>query len=268
MKLFELSKSLQDALSTKRLVFTVTTGRSGTAYLANILSLLPNVVAYHEPEPNFVEVMRSGQADRELLNRFLLDKKLPAIASEELPIYVETSHLASKGFLEPLLDLGVIPSLILLARPHREVATSLCRLGHIPGRTELGKRWYLDPSDPGVLSLTGWNDLEDYQLCYWYCLEMERRRFHYQQIWKNQPAPVASVNLQQLTTLWGILDFLRQLRLPFPSIAAWLKMVRMRKIRVNTKMHEKSVQSAVERVDELENELVARLEQKPCETHS
>ncbi|WP_163328944.1 hypothetical protein GFV12_06535 [Desulfurobacterium thermolithotrophum] len=90
-------KRLKEQLSTKRLIFTVTTGRSGTAYLSKILSLIPNISAFHEPEPNFVDVMRLALEKPELAVKFWVLEKLPFIAKTPHNIYCETSHLFCKG---------------------------------------------------------------------------------------------------------------------------------------------------------------------------
>ena len=49
----------------------------------------------------------------------------------------------------------------------------------MPGRGKLGLKYLLHPDDPGVLPLRGWHGLSDYQLCFWYALEIERRQEAY-----------------------------------------------------------------------------------------
>src|SRR5262249_42371142 len=44
-----------------RLILTVTPGRSGSAYLCELLKGVPGIYADHEPEPKFSDVMRSAQ---------------------------------------------------------------------------------------------------------------------------------------------------------------------------------------------------------------
>ncbi|OMH40456.1 hypothetical protein [Desulfurobacterium indicum] len=168
-------KRLLKRLGEKRLIFTVTTGRSGTAYFTNLLSSFNIVASFHEPEPDFVNVMRKVQEFPEEAVRFLFSKKLPFIASIDKPIYCETSHLFCKGFFYPLLELGVLPELIILKRDKRLVAKSLFELNTIPGRTKLGLMYYLKPNDRVYLPISNWHRLHDYQLCYWYCLEIEKR---------------------------------------------------------------------------------------------
>lgn len=160
----------------KRLVFCVTSGRSGSAWLAQALSCLAAVDARHEPDPNFVWAMRPAQRWPALAASFWRAAKLPAIAASPKPIYAETSHLFGKGFVEPLLALGLVPDLVLLRREARKVALSYLRLGGVPARSRGGWRFHLHPGDRVLLPLPEWRDLSDYQLLYWSVLEMEERQ--------------------------------------------------------------------------------------------
>jgi hypothetical protein len=163
----------------KRIIFTVTSGRSGSAYLSQLLQAVPGLHAEHEPEPNFAHVMRRVQHNPAIAFAFLREHKLPAIAKVAEPVYAETSHLTCKGFIEPMIQLGLRPGLIFLRRSPREVAWSLQERNTIPGRTPLGCAYLLEPRDPFVLPLIGWETLSDYQLCFWYALEIEHRCLRY-----------------------------------------------------------------------------------------
>jgi hypothetical protein len=244
----------------KRLVFTVTPGRSGSEFLALMMECIPTVASYHEPVPNFVEVMRAAQTDPALATRFWVEKKLPEIGRAGGKVYVETSHLFCKGFYEPLLELGIRPDLILLTRPHRQVAVSLYKLDSIPGRTEGGIRWYLGPEDPGVLPIHGWQELHDYQLCYWYCLEIERRQQEYARMALAMGCRVASTSLDEIKTLEGFSAVRRKLDLP--SILPphdWYRYLTRRRKRANAKQEAKRSVELPPRLAELESEVHERI---------
>jgi len=49
----------------------------------------------------------------------------------------------------------------------------------VPGRGKLGFKYLVHPGDPGVLPLPAWTSRTDYQLCFWYALEIERRQRDY-----------------------------------------------------------------------------------------
>ncbi|MGD9763779.1 MAG: hypothetical protein AB7V27_08715 [Candidatus Binatia bacterium] len=167
------------ALRAKTLVVSVTAGRTGTTFVARLLALCPDTTSLHEPEPSFVRVLRLAQHDPGLARRFWLEYKLPFIAARPTRRYVETGHLLCKGFLEPLLELGLAPHVIALRRAPRHVAASLLSRRTVPGRGKLGFKYLLHPLDPGVLPLPDWTRYSDYQLCFWYALEIERRQRTY-----------------------------------------------------------------------------------------
>jgi hypothetical protein len=140
----------------RRLIFSLNPGRCGTAYLWKAFETVPGVLGGHEPRPNFVDVMRAAQDDPGAARRWLEEVKLPYIRSLDCgvgynAVYVETSHLFVQGFVEPMLDLGVVPDVIVIDRPVREVALSMWRRKEIPGRTWLGLRYRLKPDDPSAL---------------------------------------------------------------------------------------------------------------------
>ncbi|WP_456395465.1 hypothetical protein [Desulfurobacterium sp.] len=191
-------KRILKRLEKKRLIFTVTTGRSGTAYLSTLLSFFPEIASFHEPSPNFVHVMRDAQKSPNRAIRFLIEKKLPFITSIDKPIYSETSHLFCKGFFYPLIRLGIVPEIIILKRNRRAVARSLFELNTIPGRTSWGLFFYLKPDDRVYLPLKGWKKLHDYQLCYWYCLEIEKRMAIYSEEILSRGGKVYTVKFEDL----------------------------------------------------------------------
>jgi hypothetical protein len=228
---------LKTALNNKRLIFTISSGRSGTAYLANVLSYVPNVSSHHEPKPSFSKVMRSVQQNKETAYEFWIKKKLPSIAKDPSSIYIETTHMFCKGFIEPLLDLDIIPDLILLTRPYRRVALSFCRFGSIPGRTAQGLKYLLSPTDPDVLLLPNWQNLDDYQLCYWYCLEIARRSHKYSNLFTDLGARVVRVSLDEISTVSGFKKLLLGLNLQKPDGPKWAEYLEMKENRINTRSH-------------------------------
>lgn len=244
-------------LRRKRLIFTVTTGRSGTAYLAAVLGYARNVSSLHEPAPEFADVLRPVQQNPQLAAKFLIEEKLSAILQNPSSIYIETSHLTCKGFLEPMLELGIAPDLIIHRRPAREVALSMLQMGTIPGRSSKGLRFYLSPDDPDTLQLTDWEKVHDYQLCYWYCLEIERRCRFYQHLFAAQGARIAETTLVGLRTFSGLMACFAALDLK-PKFPVWLTKLRFdraAKVRVNESKETKKDVDAPKNLDEMEQEV-------------
>lgn len=204
----------------ERLILTVTSGRSGTKHLARILGLLPGVASQHEPEPNFVAEMQSAQEDPRVATEFLYQRKIPALAAIQQKYYAEISSLWCKGLLqawlaEPSLP---VPDLILLDRNLRRIALSLFRLELTPERTHNGREWYLGPSaKTAILKVGDFQKWSDYQLCYWYALEVEARKLVLGNLAAARGGRVARVDIEKLRSLRSLYDLVRALDLPRPG---------------------------------------------------
>jgi hypothetical protein len=158
-----------------RLIFTVAPGRCGTETLFHAFGLAKDAVSVHEPPPRYSDCLRQVQRNAERAMTFLLEEKFPAVLGGDRPCYVETSHLVCKGFIEPILELGLRPHFLILQREPRAVAKSFLLIDSVPERTWLGKNYMLSPADPCLLETPCWEDFTDYQLCYWYAIEMHQR---------------------------------------------------------------------------------------------
>ena len=176
--------NIVERLSTKRLCFTVTPGRSGTKLLAELLRESAGISAEHEPSPRFNYVLRSILECPDAARWWLETEKLPAIAQRmgADAVYAETSHLTCKGFIEPMLDIGLRPVLLMIARRPRDVAKSLFKVGAIPERSSSGRLVLIGPRHSPCLPVAGWENWTDYQLCYWYAREIERRQGYYREL--------------------------------------------------------------------------------------
>jgi hypothetical protein len=163
----------------KQLIFTVTSGRSGTKLLAVLLREVLGIDAEHEPAPRANFALRRAIDDPFYGLQWLIEEKLPVIAALPCTHYAETSHIYCKGLIEPLLDIGLRPKFIILRRPADAVAQSLFKMNVIPGRTDAGRLVLLSPEDSDTLPLPDWQQFSDYQLCYWYAREIERRQALY-----------------------------------------------------------------------------------------
>lgn len=165
--------------SEKNIVACLSTGRSGTALLAQLMALADDCHACHEPRPTYEAVTESVRWSEQDTLAFVRDVKLPAIRSVQAANYVETSHLFGKGPIDAFIDLGTKFNLVVLNRDPRAVASSMWRVKAIPGRSRKRQAFLLHPGQSNVLHLADWKRLSDYQLCFWYCLEIERRKDFY-----------------------------------------------------------------------------------------
>ena len=235
-------------MGARRHLFTITTGRSGTEWLARVLGLFSDVRAEHEPKPRFSSCFRAVVAAPQVAREFWEKEKLPRLARVTKPIYAETSHLACKGFLECLPALGVVPELVHLRRDPRAVARSLWSLESIPGRSLRGVRYYLSPWDPNHLPVEPsraerWSD---YQLCYWYCLEIDARARHLERVLAPHGTRVHRVELAELQTPAGIAALGEKLALGPLSTLGKLKLAALAARPVNEKKHLKRAETLPE----------------------
>ncbi len=190
--------AMLEAVRRKTLVVTVSAGRSGTTYLARLLAAFPQTTSLHEAAPHYAFFMRQAQHSRAAARRFLLEYKLPCVAAAPTARYADISHLFCKGFLEPLLELGIVPRVVMLRRDPRLVARSWLTRRVIPGRWKRGLKLHLHPGDPGVLPFARWWRASDYQLCFWYALEMERRQERYAVELARRGLPAIDVTAEEL----------------------------------------------------------------------
>ena len=199
------------------------------------------------------------QGNPERASEFLFQKKMPAIACDDAAIYIETSHLFCKGFLEPLLDMDIVPAIIWMRRNHRDVAVSMYRGGTIPGRTEKGLQFYLNPEDHGVLSLGNWDKMHDYQLCYWYCLEIEKRAKAYRSLYQKNGWNWGETSIVEITHAAGMRKLLKELGLPALPWSGWLRYFNNRRRKVNPTNKLKQQVALPDGLDELEVEVTEKV---------
>jgi hypothetical protein len=135
----------------ERLIFTATTGRSGTLTLARIFSGIPGCRALHEPHPimHYEVLQAASHGDSDALKRFYRAKSINILrAAAGYRYYLEANHLFIKTFIEHAArDFGNRLAVIHLVRPPLEVAMSIYRLQRPPG-THSGDNWWLDYRAP------------------------------------------------------------------------------------------------------------------------
>lgn len=195
------------------LVFTVTAGRTGTTFAQKLFGILPDVVSEHEPKPYFHTWLREVEKKPDKATEFLLHYKLPSVCDLQTPNYVELNHVFCKGFLEPMLALGITPNLLLLRRDPRLVALSYLERYTVPERTYYGMEWLLSPRYAKAMPLRGWERMTDYQLVFWYALEIERRQRYYAHIIRGRGGAVSDVTAAELSDFNRFAEVARNLRL-------------------------------------------------------
>ncbi len=185
----------------RNFVFTITTGRSGTAFLAELLSAnLSDAEVHHEllgwdqfgvntPDVSHMTLFNSqGNVDKV---QDFWRQKLNRIAQSSASFYVETSHLLAKaGLIENLAPLSRVGRIHLILLERDTFATIKSFRSRFdfenPGNMWM---WYLDPSYPRNLC----NSAEMVRLgvngiCLWYICEMRLRAAYYEKLLAQNPA--------------------------------------------------------------------------------
>jgi len=204
--------------------FTITAGRTGTAWLSSFLSLNMEVEAIHEPlgindfgtKMPDIRTLRNFNTfgNNEVVKGFW-KKKFNSLKGE---IYAETNHtLAKCGLIENLVDfkLSNESTIIILKRNIVKQCVSHLVRGDFRNIT-LAWQWYLHPSYPKIIinpkpfmQLKGIGD--DFGIVLWYCYEMAARQEYYRQKYGNK-LKFIEVSLEEITKLDGAQKLLRTLQ--------------------------------------------------------
>jgi hypothetical protein len=136
----------------EKVIFTATTGRSGTLSLAKLFAAVPGCRSVHEGHPvmNGSVLRAASYGDAALVNRVYRQVKSINIlrAAVGYRYYLEANHLFIKTFIPNAIDeFGERLCVIHLVRPALEVATSIYQLRDCPG-TERGNYWWLEYRAP------------------------------------------------------------------------------------------------------------------------
>jgi hypothetical protein len=224
----------------KDFVFTMTTGRSGTKYLAELLQQnLPDAQCHHEicgwghfgvdtPDVSHMTLFNSRGNVEEV--RAFWRAKLGRVAATLQTQYVETSHVLMKGGLvenlEPLTEIGTVHFVALERDPYATIVSFRNRFDFWDKANWW--LWYLDPEYPRnlvpsrELFARGINGL-----CLWYILEIRARAARYAALLEGDPrVKVHRFRLEELRVAGGASRLLRslgiaidpgQVRLPHPQ---------------------------------------------------
>ena len=204
----EVAMTDAEFFQNRHLIFCVSPGRSGSAYLRNVLNVAEGIIARHEPEPKMngpilEQVIIEGRRKDTFRKRSALKLSSIREALEGTPqdvVYAETSHMFVKTFADVVLDeIGDLAkiSILFLRRPTKDTVWSQLQLGWF-SKGHSGKNlWYYNPNDvhksemqipltfnasDAVESLIGYNaDVQQRGSE----LEQKIRRMHKQKKWRH-----------------------------------------------------------------------------------
>ena len=203
--------------------FTITAGRTGTAWLTSFLSLNLGIEVIHESlgvndfgtkMPDIRTLRNFNTFGNNEVVRGFWKKKFNSLKGE---IYAETNHtLAKCGLIENLVDsqLSNESTIIILKRNIvKQCVSHLVREDF--SNITLAWQWYLHPSYPKIIinpkpfmEMKGINNLG---IALWYCYEMTARQEYYRQKYGDK-LKFIDVSLEEITKLDGAQRFLKTLQ--------------------------------------------------------
>lgn len=203
-------------------IFTFTTGRSGTAYLAECfrLNAPKNWVVEHEgpfyggfgtfrPDISHIHAYNCGNRNSHV--RDFWKTKFAGLPKD----YVETAHINCKAGLIENLDLLHDEIIIIhLMRNVKATMKSMIARGAFIGKPDMWV-WHLDPEYP--INLVDYRDFDPGPLgCIgWYLVEMEARA---KKLRDSSNTKWIDVQLRNIVTIKGLKTFLKQFELPFKEL--------------------------------------------------
>lgn len=223
-------------------IFTLSPGRSGTHWISALLCMATRVPSTNHPE---------RFKDPRGLSKVAIKEEAKRVWAE-LPEedFISTSLVAKNGYLEHLGEMGA--RFLYLRRNFTDNALSWLRNKGTPGRTNRG-HWYhpLPSSTENQIDISGFHeDLSDYQLCFWLCMEVEARAKKLSETYDVYTADLEEIsNVRESTE--AMLDWTK-----IPHDMNWWKM--FKGVKIHYQMGE--IEKFDERVTEgLESDLLKRL---------
>ncbi|ATG35539.1 hypothetical protein PhaeoP23_01390 [Phaeobacter piscinae] len=200
-------------------IFTLSAGRTGTAWLARFLGDNLNIPSVHEPlgldayGTRLPSISHMRHFNTYGMNGPLCDFWEGKLSELQAP-YAESNHTLGKcGLIEALIDHGLAPrtTIIILRRNlAKQIASYVVRNDFF--NITIPWQWYLHPDyhnkivDPAPLKHLG-----DVGSAIWYALEMEARYAYYKHIYGGQ-LQFIEATLEDAVTPDGAAKLLRALR--------------------------------------------------------
>ena len=184
----------------ERLLFTLTSGRSGTSSLAKLLTAnLPGAECHHEilgwdrfglDSPDISQMTLFNSQGNVPQVRDFWRRKSARILACAAPLYAETSHVLMKAGLLENLDLFDGVGEIHFVALERDLFDTLISFRNRYDFTNKSMwwLWYLDPRYPrNIVDSQQLAELGINGVCLWYLFEIRARAAYYQILFEDQP---------------------------------------------------------------------------------
>jgi hypothetical protein len=179
-----------------RLIFSINSGRSGSAYLAHLLGTARHVTSFHEPRPEMIG-RYLDMVTRQPYDRTIAKRRVKSVAIQDIliglpvsQVYCETNNMFIKTFFDVVLqdfrheNLAVIT----LRRRLAHVLKSLVECDFSPRAAERissrppGGLWFSSPNavTAAIRCIGADHELDQYDLCIGYLIDIEARAVRFQ----------------------------------------------------------------------------------------
>lgn len=213
----------------QKMIFTLTTGRSGTTYLSKLFQAnLKDAEVHHErfgtqdfdvQTPSISLLKQFNEIGNVHEVRRFWHRKFSSMIEGETPTYVETSHVLGKAGLLENIDLlaqkGVEVHVICLKRNIEKLVWSFYNRFDF-FNTGFMWQWALDPAyKKNIVSLDSFRSFGMMGSCYWYVCEMLARIEYYQLLLgQSKSINLHLVDLEDIVKLEGAAKLFKQLNEP------------------------------------------------------
>lgn len=199
--------------------FTITAGRSGSAWLAKFLELNLDIEVIHEPlgiddfgtKMPDIRTLRNfnNYGNNDFVKKFWINK----LNNLDGKIYAETNHtLAKCGLIENLVksNLAKNSTVFILKRNLAKQCLSYLTRGDF-GNITLIWQWFLHPSYKlKIVNPDHFKKFNSIGLPLWYCYELAARQEYYVQKYSDK-IKFIEISLEEITSVDGALKLLKEL---------------------------------------------------------
>jgi len=172
-----------------RLLFCISSGRSGTNYLADLLDTSEEAVAFHEAEPTmtgkFLQMINEAPYADSVKERSV---KVEAIRKvlDEMPegksVYCEANHMFIKTFFDVVMENFDNVEVIVLRRDLPLVLSSFLKLRYFSEGNDIWQDWFSSPNAVTAAAKSIGSDeaLDRCDLSIAYLMDIEARALRFQ----------------------------------------------------------------------------------------
>ncbi|MFV1710802.1 hypothetical protein VWY03_05890 [Phaeobacter sp. JH20_09] len=213
----QVSENAQQRLKPE-FIFTLSAGRTGTAWLAKFLGENLNIPSVHEPlGANDYGIRMPGIGHMRGFNTYGMNANVcdfweGKLGNLQAP-YAESNHTLGKcGLIEALVEHGLAPRtrvIILRRNLGKQIASYVNRNDFC--NITIPWQWYLHPTyNHKILDPAPFEQMGEIGMAIWYALEMEVRYAYYKQLYGDH-LHFIETTLEQATTPDGARNLLQEL---------------------------------------------------------